>query len=131
MPFARHSGYSFTAVSVRQNAPAWGGIYCLSNAQAWIDIHAADDIRAALLDHLNERNPTPDFRSVTGFTFELCDTAERSQRCSRLTEELRSSSEAGRNGRKRETSSVLIREGPWFMTQPAETVELKAETLLA
>ena len=89
MPFARHSGYSFTAASIRQNAPSWGGIYGLSNSQAWIYIRAVDDIRAALLDHLNERNPTPDFRSVTGFTFELCDTAERSQRCSRLIEELR------------------------------------------
>jgi len=89
MPFARHSGYSFTAVSARQNAPSWGGIYGLSNAQGWIYIEAVDDIRAALLDHLNERNPTPDFRSVTGFTFELCDAAGRSQRCSRLIEELR------------------------------------------
>ena len=89
MPFARHSGYSFTAASIRQNAPSWGGIYGLSNSQAWIYIRAVDDIRAALLDHLNERNPSLDFRSVTGFTFELCDTAERSQRCSRLIEELR------------------------------------------
>lgn len=89
MPFARHSGYSFTAASIRQNAPAWGGIYGLSNAQAWIYIRAADDIRAALLDHLNQHNPAPDFRSVTGFTFELCGTAERSQRCGRLIEELR------------------------------------------
>ena len=88
MPFARHSGYSFTAVSVRQNAPASGGIYGLSNAQNWIYIHAVDDIRAALLDHLNERNPTPDFRSVTGFNFEPCDTAHRSQRCSHLIQEL-------------------------------------------
>src|SRR5512142_2136867 len=61
-----------------------GGIYGLSNAQAWIYIHAADNIRAALLDHVDERNPGPDFLSVTGFTFELCDTAERSQGCSRL-----------------------------------------------
>ena len=89
MPFARHSGYSFTAFSVRQNAPASSGIYGLSNAQGWIYIRAVDDIRAALLDHLDERNPTRDFRSVTGFTFELCDTAGRSQRCSRLIEELR------------------------------------------
>jgi len=88
MPFARHSGYSFTTFSVRQNAPTWGGVYGLSNAQGWIYIHAVDDIRAALLDHLNERNPTVYFRSVTGFTFELCDTAERSQRCNRLIEEL-------------------------------------------
>jgi hypothetical protein len=89
MPFARHGGFSFTAASIRQNAPAWGGIYGLSNAKAWIYIQAVDDIRAALLDHLNERNPTRDFRSVTGFNFEICDFAERSQRCSRLIEELR------------------------------------------
>ena len=89
MPFARQSGYSFTASSIRQNAPAWGGIYGLSNSQDWIYIHAVDDIRAALLDHVNERSPTPDFRSVTGFTFEVCDTADRSQRCSCLIEELR------------------------------------------
>jgi len=89
MPFARHSGYSFTAASIRQNAPSWGGIYGLSNAQAWIFIRAVDDIRAALLAHVNERNPTADFRSVTGFTFEPCDTAERSRRCIRLIEELR------------------------------------------
>jgi hypothetical protein len=89
MPFARHSCYSFTAASIRQNAPAYGGIYGLSNAQGWIYIHAVDDIRTALLDHFQERNPTPDFRSVTGFAFELCEAAERSQRCSRLIEELR------------------------------------------
>jgi hypothetical protein len=88
MPFARHSGYSFTDFSIRQNAPEGGGIYGLSNAQVWIYIHAVDDIRAALLDHVYERNPTLDFRSVTGFTFELCDHAERSRRCSRLIEEL-------------------------------------------
>lgn len=89
MPFAEDRCHSFTAFSIRQNAPSCGGIYGLSNAQAWIYIHAVDDIRAALLDHLNERNPIPDFRSVTGFTFELCDAAERPQRCSRLIEELR------------------------------------------
>ena len=89
MPFARPSGFSFTAFSISQNAPARGGIYGLSNARSWIYIHAVDDIRSALLDHVNERNPTPDFRSVTGFSFELCDTSERSQRCGRLIEELR------------------------------------------
>ena len=88
MPFARHSGYSFTAFSITTNAPPCGGIYGLSNAQTWIYIHSVDDIRAALLDHVNERNPIPDFRSVSGFIFELCDTAERLQRCSRLVEEL-------------------------------------------
>jgi len=89
MPFAPSGGYSFTAASVRQNAPSWGGIYGLSNARAWIYIRAVGDIRAALLDHLNERSPHSDFRSVTGFIFELCDSTERSQRCRRLIEELR------------------------------------------
>ena len=89
MPFARDSGYSFTAFSIRQNAPEWGGIYGLSNGQDWVYIHAVDDIRAALLDHVKERNPTPDFRSVTGFTFELCGSIERLKRCSQLVEELR------------------------------------------
>ena len=88
MPFVGHSGYSFTAFSIRNNAPASRGIYGLSNVQAWIYIHAVDDIRAALLDHVNERNPTPDFRSVTGFTFELCDTAGQAQRSGHLIEEL-------------------------------------------
>ncbi len=87
MPFARRSSYSFAAASIRQNAPAWGGIYGLSNAQDRTYIRAVDDVRAALLDQLNERNPTSDFRSVAGFSFELCDTAERSQRCSRVIPE--------------------------------------------
>jgi hypothetical protein len=89
MPFPRHFGYSFTAASIKQNAPSWGGIYGLSNAQAWIYIRAVDDIHPVLLDHLNERNPISDFRSVTGSTFELCDPAKRSQRSIRLIEELR------------------------------------------
>jgi hypothetical protein len=67
----------------------WGGIYGLSNAQSWIYIQAVDDIRAALLGHLNERTrPASDLNTVTGFTFEICDPGERFQRCSRLIEEL-------------------------------------------
>ena len=88
MPFAGPSGYSFTAFSIRTNAPASGGVYGLSNAQTWIYINSVDDIRAALLDHVNERSPSPDFCSVTPNTFELCDTAARSQRCSLLIQEL-------------------------------------------
>ncbi len=88
MPSGGHGGYAFTAASISQNAPSWGGVYGLSNAQAWIYFGAADDIRAALLDHLNRRNPPPDFRSVAGFIFELCDPPERAQRCRRLIERL-------------------------------------------
>ncbi len=89
MPFRGRRSYSFSAASIRQNAPAGGGIYGLSNAREWVYIRAVDDIRAALLDHLNERNPGSDFRSVAGFSFEVCESAERPQRCSRLIQELR------------------------------------------
>ena len=88
MPFARHSGYSFSPVSVRQNAPSWGGIYGLSNAQGWIFIHGAENIQAALLLHLTELDPSSPFRTVTGFTFEMCEMGRRADRCSRLIAEL-------------------------------------------
>jgi hypothetical protein len=88
MPFARHSGYSFSPTSVRQNAPAWGGIYGLSNAHGWIFIHAAENIQAALLDHLSGLGTTALFRTATGFTFEPCEAPQRAVRCHRLIAEL-------------------------------------------
>ena len=88
MPFARHSAYSFSKISVQKNAPPSGGIYGLSNAQGWIYIHAADNIQAALLNHLGHIDPLADFRGATGFTFELCEAGQRADRCNRLIEEL-------------------------------------------
>jgi hypothetical protein len=88
MPFARHSGYSFSFASVKTNAPACGGVYGLSNAQGWIYIHAAENIQAALLNHLSDPNPTSNFRTATGFTFELCERNWRAERQGRLIEEL-------------------------------------------
>jgi hypothetical protein len=88
MPFARHSGYSFSSVSVRRNAPCWGGIYGLSNSFGWIFIQGAENIQAALLDHLTGLSETSPLRSVTGFTFEMCEVGRRADRCSRLIAEL-------------------------------------------
>jgi hypothetical protein len=88
MPFARHSGYSFSPVSVRRNAPPFGGVYGLSNAQGWIFIQGAENIQAALLLHFAELDPASPFRAVTGFTFETCDVGRRADRCSRLIAEL-------------------------------------------
>jgi hypothetical protein len=88
MPFARHSGYSFSQVSVRQNAPAWGGIYGLSNAKGWIYIQVAENIQAALIEHLSGRGPSSDVQTATGFTFEVCEAGHRAERCHRLIEEL-------------------------------------------
>jgi len=50
MPFARHSSYSFTNASIRQNAPAWGGIYGLSNAQSWIYIRLIQELHPVVRD---------------------------------------------------------------------------------
>jgi hypothetical protein len=88
MPFARHSGYSFSSVSVRKNAPAWGGIYGLSNAQGWIYIDATENIQESLLAHLREPRSHVG-GTATGFTFELCEANERADRCKRLIQELR------------------------------------------
>jgi hypothetical protein len=88
MPFARHSGYSFSAASVRQNAPAWGGIYGLSNANGWVFVDTAENIQAALLDHLVKFHAASDSYRATGFTFEVCDVGQRDSRCDRLIAEL-------------------------------------------
>src|SRR5580704_3847266 len=88
MPFARHSGYSFSSISVRRNAPVLSGVYGLSNSHGWIFIQGAENIQAALLDHLTELDPASLFRTATGFTFELCEPGERAHRCSRLIAEL-------------------------------------------
>jgi hypothetical protein len=89
MPFARHSGYSFSAVSVRQNAPPCGGVYGLSNADGWVYIHLTENIQGALLNHLNQRTHGNGFRTATGFTFEVCEPEQRMERCIRLVQELR------------------------------------------
>ena len=88
MPFARHSGYSFSIVSVRKNVPSWGGVYGLSNAEGWVYINAAENIQAALLNHLSELNRASNFQTVTGFTFELCESGQRAERRDRLIQEL-------------------------------------------
>lgn len=88
MPFGRHSGYTFSTVSIQQNAPACSGVYGLSNAREWILVGASDDIQAALLGHLRERDTMFSSRRATGFTFEPCDPGLRSERQSRLIAEL-------------------------------------------
>jgi len=88
MPFARHSGFSFSTVSIRQNAPHCSGIYGLSNASEWILIAAANDIQSALLGHLRETNTAFSSRRATGFTFETCDPAFCNERRNALITEL-------------------------------------------
>ncbi len=64
------------------------GVYGLSNAREWVFVGAADDIRAALLGHLQEGDTTLKSRVPTGFTFEICHPSHRAARVSRLVTEL-------------------------------------------
>jgi len=46
--------------------PNGGGVYGLSNAQGWIYINTAENIQAALLNHLSELNRVSSFQTATG-----------------------------------------------------------------
>ena len=88
MPFfGKHSCFSFTPVSVRQNAPSAPGVYGLSNAREWVFIGSAENVRAALFDCLS--GPALRSHGVTGFTFELCNPEARDERERRLILEMR------------------------------------------
>ena len=64
------------------------GVYGLSNAREWVFVAAADDIRAALLGHLQEGDTVLKSRVPTGFTFEICHPSQTSARMTRLVREL-------------------------------------------
>ena len=80
MSFAECGPRAFTVVSVRKNAPEASGVYGLSNGREWIFIGEADDIRARLLEHLQETNTRLTDRRPTGFTFEECPAETRLSR---------------------------------------------------
>lgn len=89
MSFAgKHSCYSFTPASIRQNAPPHPGIYALSNAREWVFVAETEDVQAALRAHLSAPGTRLRAAAPTGFTFELCDGGLRRARVSRLILEL-------------------------------------------
>jgi hypothetical protein len=88
MPFANFTPYSFSSSSVSNNAPHASGVYGLSNAREWVFVGETDDIRAALLIHLQESHTHLKNRAPTGFTFELCAAPSRAARQDRLVLEL-------------------------------------------
>ena len=77
MSFVECAARSFTAVSVQKNAPDSSGVYGLSNGLEWIFIGEASNIRARLMEHLNEVDTVLARRSPTGFMFEVCSPDER------------------------------------------------------
>lgn len=78
---------SFTPASVRMNAPPLPGVYGISNAREWIYIGQADNIQAALLEHLRATGTAVLDRQPTGFSFEVCEPALRAGRLDRLVRE--------------------------------------------
>ena len=80
--------FSFTPVSIRQNAPPSPGVYALSNARQWVCVGEADDVQAALRAHLSAPGTRLRAALPTGFTFELCQGSMRRARVERLILEL-------------------------------------------
>jgi hypothetical protein len=89
MPFRGFQRYSFSPTSVRQNAPISPGVYGISNANEWIFIGSGEDVRAALLVHLNSPGTELLARKPTGFVFETCAPEACLARQQRLIAELK------------------------------------------
>jgi hypothetical protein len=68
-------------------APASPGVYGISNASEWIYIGESDNIRMALLGHLQDLYTSLMKRRPTGFVFEVCEGTRRTARQDRLVHE--------------------------------------------
>jgi hypothetical protein len=89
VPFRGFRRYSFSLTSIRQNAPTSPGVYGISNANEWIFIGSSEDVRAALLLHLNSAGTELLARMPTGFVFEPSTSQTRHVRQQRLIAELK------------------------------------------
>jgi len=79
---------AFSQLLVERLAPAGAGVYGLSNAREWIFIGETENIKAALLAHLQATDRAVAEHSPTGFTFEVCSPDARFARQDRLIQEL-------------------------------------------
>src|SRR5689334_21940636 len=86
MPFANPLARSFTASSIRMNAPALPGIYGISNSREWIFISASQNIQGSLIEHFSNDQQLRETRP-TGFVFEVCYLETQNARCERLIRE--------------------------------------------
>jgi hypothetical protein len=74
-----YRGYKLQRDSILLNAPEESGIYGLFSA-LWIFVGEADNIRAQLLEHLSEDDPSMRRYQPSGFAFEVVSPKERHQR---------------------------------------------------
>src|SRR6266481_5510535 len=87
MPFSQLIPQVLTPVTVYAQAPTTSGVYGISNAREWIYIGETDNIRGALLAHLQDSFASVMQRQLTGFVFEVCDRVRRPARQDRLVQE--------------------------------------------
>jgi hypothetical protein len=88
MPFENCNARVFCNVSIERDAPAVSGVYGISNAREWIFVGETDNIKAQLMEHLQESNSYLTERNPTGFAFEICASHNRIARQNRLILEL-------------------------------------------
>ena len=86
MPFSQLIPQPLTMTMVYAQAPAVSGIYGLSNSREWIYIGETENIRGALLAHLQDSHASIMQRQPTGFVFEACDQLRRAARHDRLVQ---------------------------------------------
>ena len=84
MPFDQGFPRQLIGSAIMTYAPSAPGVYGISNSREWIFVGETDDIRAALLKHLQEPDTPQMRRQPTGFVFEVCERASRSARLDRL-----------------------------------------------
>jgi hypothetical protein len=88
VPFQNYVASTFSQLLIERYAPPSAGVYGLSNAREWIFVGETENIKAALLAHLQAANRAVAGRSPTGFTFEVCPPHARFARQDRLIQEL-------------------------------------------
>ena len=99
MPFSQLIPQVLTPVTVYAQAPTASGVYGISNAREWIYIGDTDNIRGALLAHLQDSAAAVMQRQPTGFVFEVCEQSRRPARQDRLVLEYEPTcNRRGKNG---------------------------------
>ena len=99
MPFSQLIPQALTPVMVYAQAPTASGVYGISNAREWIYIGETDNIRGALLAHLQDSETSVMQRQPTGFVFEVCERSRRPARQDWLVLEYEPTcNRRGRNG---------------------------------
>lgn len=94
MPFASAANFPFTENGIAKYAPRGSGVYGIFNSTEWIYVGESKDMEARLFAHLrgeSEQSPCILRQKPTGYVFETCDAAARTDRESGLIRELRPS----------------------------------------